>query len=212
VQELQSQVFTGRVMLDEARRKQRASGEKVVSNATGDAGTTRILQLSRLTLEQTRCRISVTDQWIDVEAFDDDPQLLLPVIRGRGGKVQLRLSCIAEPHEALQIYWATGEEPFSTENMRTVSAESAVVSANLVLDVTEGDLLRIRIDPTTGIGSSRLHGSLGGVFTLAEKVAADEDMVIVKPAAASASKAPSGKPASDAGRVTPRPPRRSAAR
>jgi GT2 family glycosyltransferase len=212
VQELQSQVFTGRVMLDEARRKQRTSGEKVMTNATGDAGTTRILQLSRLQLEQTRCRISVTDQWIDVEAFDDDPQLLLPVIRGRGGKVQLRLSCIAEPHEALQIYWATGEDLFSTENMRTVSAESAVVSANLVLDVMEGDLLRIRIDPITGIGSSRLHGSLGGVFALVDKAAADEDLVIVTSPGAGAPEASSGKPASGASRATPRAPRRAAAR
>jgi hypothetical protein len=183
-----------------------------MTNATGDAGTTRILQLSRLQLEQTRCRISVTDQWIDVEAFDDDPQLLLPVIRGRGGKVQLRLSCIAEPHEALQIYWATGEDLFSTENMRTVSAESAVVSANLVLDVMEGDLLRIRIDPITGIGSSRLHGSLGGVFALVDKAAADEDLVIVTSPGAGAPEASSGKPASGASRATPRAPRRAAAR
>jgi hypothetical protein len=118
--------------------------------------------------------VSVNDQWIDVEAFDDDPQLLLPPIRGRGGKVQLRLSCIAEPHEALQIYWALGEENFSIENLRTVSAESSVVSANLVLDVAEGELLRIRIDPITGIGAARLHGTLGGLFTLVEPPRAAE--------------------------------------
>jgi GT2 family glycosyltransferase len=211
VQELQSQVFTGRVMLDEARRRQRSSGEPTLASPAGEARTTRILQLSKLKLEQTRCRISVTEQWIDVEALDDDPQLLLPLIRGRGGKVQLRLSCIAEPHEALQIYWTTGEEPFSTENMRTVSADSAVLSANLVLDVADGELLRIRIDPTTGIGSSRLHGSLGGVFTLVEKAAADEDPVRMRSVAAGAPEASSGKAAAGTGRTATRAPRRSAA-
>jgi len=168
VQELQSQVFAGRVLLEEARRYQgdRSSARRV----RGDQpGTTRILQLCRLPLEPLRCTIAVADQWIDVDAFDDDPQIVLPAIRGSGGKVQLRLSCIAESHEALQIYWAFGEDPFSVENLRTVSAESSVISVNLVLDVAEGGLLRLRIDPITGIGASRLHGSLGGVFTLAEQ-------------------------------------------
>jgi len=169
VQELRSQVFTGRVLLDEARSAQRASHEGDSANRKTETGTTRILKLSRLNLEQTRCRITVNDQWIDVDAFDDDPQLLLPPISGRGGKVQLRLSCIAERHEALQIYWALNEENFSIENLRTVTAESSVVSANLVLDVAEGDLLRIRIDPITGIGAARLHGTLGGMFTLVEQ-------------------------------------------
>jgi GT2 family glycosyltransferase len=174
VQELRSQVFTGRVLLDEARRTQRANHAAGQLDAKTESGTTRILQLSRLDLEPNGCRVSVNDQWIDVEAFDDDPQLLLPPIRGRGGKVQLRLSCIAEPHEALQIYWALGEENFSIENLRTVSAESSVVSANLVLDVAEGELLRIRIDPITGIGAARLHGTLGGLFTLVEPPRAAE--------------------------------------
>ncbi len=206
VQELQSEVFNGRVMLDEARRKQRASGATGGAKGVGEARTTRILQLSRLKLEQTRCRISVADQWIDVESFDDDPQLLLPLIRGRGGKVQLRLSCIAEPHEALQIYWAIGEEPFSIDNLRTISAESAVVSANLVMDVADGDLLRIRIDPITGIGSSRLHGSLGGVFTLVEAEAASKELVVLGSAGAGGLEVAAVKP------VAPRATRGSAAR
>jgi GT2 family glycosyltransferase len=186
VQELRSQVFTGRMLLEQARGAQRGHQPE----AKIESGTTRILQLSKLNLEPTGCRITVNDQWIDVDAFDDDPQLLLPLIRGRGGKVQLRLSCIAEPHEALQIYWALNEESFSIENLRTVSADSSVVSANLVLDVAEGEVLRIRIDPITGIGASRLHGTLGGVFTLAEQAAA------LTPATAS----PQPRPASRATR------------
>jgi GT2 family glycosyltransferase len=180
VQDLQSQLFTGRVLLDQARRLQPGGRAAAQVSGADDTGTTRILQLSRLGLEQIRCRIVISDQWIDVEAYDDDPQLLLPLIRGRGGKVQLRLSCIAEPHEAMQIYWALGEESFSIENVRTVTAESSVVSANLVLDVAEGELLRIRIDPTTGIGASRLHGSLGGLFTLVDKSAAQAGAVAME--------------------------------
>jgi GT2 family glycosyltransferase len=219
VQELQSQVFTGRVLLDEARRSL-SQGRPDQPARAQDTETTRILQLSRLALEQVRCRIAVADQWIDVDSFDDDPQLLLPVIRGSGGKVQLRLSCIAESYEALQIYWALGDEPFSIENLRTVPADSSVVSVNLVLDVAEGDLLRIRVDPITGIGACRLHGSLGGMFALVEQdaVRAREGarpVKVAQPAAASAKAGGEGaKRSSEAGAVRPaaRTTRRSALR
>ncbi len=212
VQELQSQVFSGRVLLDEARRKQ-GGGRADLLARTQETETTRILQLSRLTLEQVRCRIAVADQWIDVESFDDDPQLLLPVIRGSGGKVQLRLSCIAESHEALQIYWAFGDEPFTVENLRTIPANSSVVSVNLVLDVAEDKLLRIRIDPITGIGASRLHGSLGGVFALVETEAAAGE--VAGPAASVPAGGAGGTkhaPEAAAGRPAVRTTRRSALR
>jgi hypothetical protein len=203
VQELQSQVFTGRVLLDEARRRE-SGGRADLPPHTQEVETTRILQLSRLNLEQVRCRMVVADQWIDVESFDDDPQLLLPVIRGSGGKVQLRLSCIAESHEALQIYWAFGDDPFSVENLRTVPADSSVVSVNLVLDVADGNLLRVRIDPITGIGASRLHGSLGGVFALVEQEPARTGEAAGPVAAAAAETGGGTKRAATAARTTRR--------
>ena len=166
---LQSEVFAGRVHLDEVQRELRRRPAAGGSMAHAPHAT-RIVQLCAMELESLRCTTKLADQWIEVEAFEDDPQLLLPLILGGGGKVQLRLSCVAEPHEAMQIFWALGDAPFSLENLRTITAESAVVSANIVLDVPDGETLRVRIDPITGRGRSRLHGSIGGDFVLLDPV------------------------------------------
>ena len=178
---LQSDVFAGRVQLDEAQRelRRRPAAGALAAHATH---ATRIVQLSTVALEALRCTTQLADQWIEVEAFEDDPQLLLPLILGGGGKVQLRLSCVAEPHEAMQIFWALGDAPFSLEHFRTVTAESSVVSANIVLDVPDGETLRVRIDPITGRGRSRLHGSIGGDFVLLDPVPAPPELEALPPA------------------------------
>jgi len=124
------------------------------------------MQLNKIPLETYRCSAQCTDQWIEIHAFEEDPQIYLPPVLGKGGKIQLRLSYIADPPNALQIYWAIGDAPFSTDQVQTIMATGVLEAANLVLDIGDGKNLRIRIDPTTGIGHSRLRGSLGGMFAL----------------------------------------------
>lgn len=165
VQELQASLFSARLSLDEALRSTRPRDRPVRRPAV--QATNRILQLNALTLTPLRCRATLSDQWIEVEAFGEDPQLHLPPMLGGGGKVQLRLSWIAQAESALQVYWAIGDDGFSPEQVHTVPSAEGMQTANLLFDVPEGESLFIRIDPTTGIGKSRLRGSLGGMFVLA---------------------------------------------
>lgn len=209
IHELESELFRHRVEADSAPHGLRATSALLPqSDAAGPRGT-RILQLARLALTPTRCTIRISDQWIDIAADADDPQVLLPSINANG-RVQLRLSFVIAAGDALQVYWASGEDSFSSENVRTVMGESVAVAASFMFDAVSGVPLRIRIDPTTGVGVSRLHGSLGGAFVLSDPSAAEpaspgQETIIV---AATSSPDAETEPM----RLQPRPPSRGAAR
>jgi hypothetical protein len=174
VQELQANLFSARLTLDDAMRTARARNRDRPATGPAMQATNRILQLNALVLTPLRCRAELSDQWIEVDAFGEDPQLHLPPLLGGGGKVQLRLSWIAQADSALQVYWAIGDDGFSPEHVHTVQPADGIQTANLLFDVPEGYSLQIRIDPTTGIGKSRLRGSLGGMFVLATEKAERE--------------------------------------
>ncbi len=168
VQDLQADLFAARVSLDEALRAARIAGKSqpYMPAPTPAPTTNRILQLNALTLTPLRCRAEISEQWIEVDAIGEDPQLHLPAMQGGGGKVQLRLSWIAETDTALQVYWAIGDCGFSPDNVHTVPPGDGMQTASLLFDVADGEALQVRIDPTTGPGKSRLRGSLGGMFVL----------------------------------------------
>jgi GT2 family glycosyltransferase len=166
VQDLQANLFAARVSLDDALRTARTRGRERPLVVPQAAATNRILQLNALDLTPLRCRSVLADQWIEVDAFDEDPQLHLPPMEGCGGKVQLRLSWIAETDTALQVYWSIGGAGFSAEQVHTVPAADGLQTTTVLFDVPEGELLEVRIDPTTGSGKSRLRGSLAGMFVL----------------------------------------------
>jgi hypothetical protein len=130
---------------------------------------TRILQLNSMNFQATRCSVTIVDQWIEVVADGDDPQINLPPMRGPGGKIQLRLSCVAEPEDALQVYWSNSDTGFSAERVQTLPCNGTLQTINLAFDLSADEALYIRIDPTTGAGRSRLRGTLGGMFTLLEQ-------------------------------------------
>jgi GT2 family glycosyltransferase len=166
VQDLQATLFSARVSLDEAFRALRERGHDRQIIPPALQTTNRILQLNGLTLTALRCRSEVSDQWIEVDATDEDPQLHLPLLQGGGGKVQLRLSWISEAPSPLQVHWAIGDDGFSAEQVHTAPAADGMQTANVSFDVPEGEQLLVRIDPTTGAGKSRLRGSLAGLFEL----------------------------------------------
>jgi hypothetical protein len=166
VQELQGDLFSARLALDEATRAMRLQGRDKPRPPASPPATNRILQLNSLVLTPLRCRAHVSGQWIEVDASGEDPQLHLPVMQGCGGKVQLRLSWMAETDTALQVYWAIGDCGFSPEQVHTGPPGDGLQTASLLFEVPDGEALQIRIDPTTGPGKSRLRGSLGGMFVL----------------------------------------------
>jgi hypothetical protein len=166
VQDLQASLFSARVSLDDAVRAVRERGRERLVIPPPAQTTNRILQLNALKLTGLRCQSDISDQWIEVDATDEDPQLHLPPLQGGGGKVQLRLSWISEAHSALQVYWAIGDDGFSAEQVHTVQPADGMQTTNVLFDVPEGERMVVRIDPTTGIGKSRLRGSLAGLFTL----------------------------------------------
>ncbi len=170
--DLQAELYAAQTALDAATRRVPSSADATNFVAAPPAPATRIMQLQALPMETVRCQTTTIDQWIEVNSADDDPQILLPPLVGYGAKLQLRISFIAEPNDALQIYWATGDALFSAEQMHTVLSSGAVETANLMFDPQPGSVLRIRIDPITGIGTCRLRGSLGGMFVLADPTAA----------------------------------------
>jgi GT2 family glycosyltransferase len=189
VHDLEAELFQQRIEAEARARLLPAAAPDVPgAPAPGPRGT-RILKLSQLRLLPTRCRVEVCDQWLEVVADDDDPQLLLPPLTTTG-KVQLRLSCILAVGDSLQVYWASGDDGFTNDNVRTVEGDAEPVSVSLVFDARQDAPLRIRIDPTTGLGAARLHGSLGGSFVLAESPALPKGMpdasaaetILVKPA------------------------------
>ncbi len=112
VQDLQASLFSARVSLDDALRSVRERGRDRQTIPPPAQTTNRILQLNALTLTALRCRFEVSDQWIEVEATDEDPQIHLPLLQGGGGKVQLRLSWMSDAQSALQVYWAVGDDVF----------------------------------------------------------------------------------------------------
>lgn len=167
-QELQADLYTSKIELDEVRRQLRQRRTAVLGKPGLAAYPSRILQLSTLRLEPSRCRTSTAHPWIEVEAFEDDPQLLLPPIQGLGAKIQLRLSCITEVNDGVEVYWAVGKDEFSADRKQTFMPNSSSEICSTIFDLAMGEILRIRIDPTRGSGNSRLLGAIGGVFALLE--------------------------------------------
>ena len=172
--DLQAELFAARVAMDNTARAKRIAaqpGDDALHTGlphltTAQTAAPHILQLASLRMNATRCTTERTDQWIDVEAFDEDPQLHLQPVRGSGGKVQLRLSCIVDATEALQVYWSTNGVEFSAERVHTIPSAGGLQTTNLAFAVAPEDVLHIRIDPTTGEGRSRLRGTLSGMFEL----------------------------------------------
>jgi GT2 family glycosyltransferase len=162
--ELESEIFAAQAARDEAIK--RSTLPRSTTDPSATKFGTRIVQLTGMTLETERCSTDIVEQWIEIEAQQDDPQITLPPMTGPGGKVQLRLSCMSAPDDALQVYWSTGEAGFSAERVYTVPSTGTLQTVNLALDLHDDEALHIRIDPTTGVGRSRLRGTLGGMFTL----------------------------------------------
>ncbi len=198
VQDLQATLFSARVSLDDALRAVRERGHDRQMIPPPVQSTNRILQLNALKLTALRCRSEVSDQWIEVDATDEDPQLHLPLLQGGGGKVQLRLSWMSEAQSALQVYWAIGDDGFSAEQVHTAQAGDGMQTANVQFDVPEGEQLLVRIDPTTGIGKSRLRGSLAGMFELLGDERKGKDAALDAAADAPMSDAAAKKPARSA--------------
>ncbi len=168
VQELEADLFQQRIETEAlARANPPASRRGALAEPDGPRGT-RILKLAQMKLSLQRCRVEMADQWVEVVGEEDDPQILLPPIVA-SGKVQLRLTCILAEGDALQVYWSHGDEGFCAENVRTVLGDGTPVPLSIVFDPVAQAALHIRIDPTTGVGAARMHGTLGGVFVLAER-------------------------------------------
>jgi GT2 family glycosyltransferase len=165
--DLEAETYAAKIALDDAMRSRNAphagSGPLPAKHAT------RILQLNAMNFQTTRCSVTIVDQWIEVAADQDDPQINLPPMRGPGGKVQLRLSCVAEAEDALQVYWSNSDTGFSAERVQTLPCTGTLQTINLAFDLTADEALYIRIDPITGPGRARLRGTLGGMFTLEQK-------------------------------------------
>jgi hypothetical protein len=198
VQDLQANLFSARVSLDDALRAVQARGRDHPIIPPPAQTTNRILQLNALTLMALRCHAEVSDQWIEVDATDEDPQLHLPILLVGGGKVQLRLSWISAAQTALQVYWAIGDDGFSAEQVHTTQPADGMQTANVLFDVPEGEQLLVRIDPTTGIGKSRLRGSLAGMFELLGDERKGKDAALDAAADAPMSDAAAKKPARSA--------------
>ncbi len=158
---VQSELFLARIALDEARAKLIMRG-----SAPDTHLATRIVQIGQLNLMAVDCQTRVAGQWLEISTSEDDPQLLLPPLHGRDARVQLRLTVTTTEPGHAQIFWAKGGEPFCDERVRVLAtgAESATVA--LMFDLATTEELRFRIDPLTGPGHARLHGSLGGLFYL----------------------------------------------
>jgi GT2 family glycosyltransferase len=169
--ELQAEIYTTRVALDAA---QKLHGAGSFMMAAKPPYATQIIQLSSLALVAQRCRVQIADQWIEAEAYDDDPQISLPLLRGGGGNVQLRLSSVTGANDALQVYWAVNDAAFSPERVHTMPSAGGMQTAHLIFDIAADDTLQIRIDPCTQAGRARLRGSLGGVFALLDAAAGSD--------------------------------------
>jgi GT2 family glycosyltransferase len=168
--DLEAETYAAKIALDDAMRSRTAPHGR--TGPLPSKLASRILQLNGMDLQTTRCSATIVDQWIEITADEDDPQINLPPMKGPGGKVQLRLSCVAEPEDALQVYWSNSETGFSAERVHTLACTGSLQTVNLAFDLTVSEALYIRIDPTTGAGRSRLRGTLGGMFTLVERAPA----------------------------------------
>jgi hypothetical protein len=165
---VQSDLFLSRIALDEARAKLAARG----GGSPEEPSATRILQLGQLKIAALRCDVIAAGQRLEVTSGEEDPQLLLPVLRGRGARVQLRLTVTSSGDGFAQIYWAKGEEEFSSEQVRSFATTAEPATVALLFDLAPDELLRLRVDPITGPGEARLQGSIGGMFFLANEQAA----------------------------------------
>ena len=158
---VQSELFLDRIALDEARAKLVTHGSAPVTPLAK-----RIVQIGQLDLMVVNCQTSVVGQWLEVSSSEDDPQLLLPPLHGRDARVQLRLTVTtAEPGYA-HIFWSKGGAPFSDQRMRVLATGAEPATVALVFDLAATEELWLRIDPLTGPGRVRLHGSLSGLFYL----------------------------------------------
>ena len=106
------------------------------------------------------------EQWLEVTADDEDPQLFLPLLEGRGGRVRLRLSCMAEALNVVQVFWAPSADAFTLDRMTETTLSPAGAVVERAFDLAEGERLCLRIDPLAGAGRMRLRGSLAGAFRL----------------------------------------------
>jgi hypothetical protein len=162
----EARAFTREIELDALRRAaRRGSNGQGAAPVTPEQGA-RTVELTDLTLTQRRCTVAATAHWLDVTGLGIDPQLLLPVIRGLGGPVRLRLASIASHADALQVFWVNDEEAFSDDQQRSIPVGPEANRTDLAFDLAEGQKLRLRIDPIRGIGRMRLYGTLSGNFDI----------------------------------------------
>ena len=165
IADLEAQGFAQEAELEEARRQMRAR-PAVSSSPAPSRARTQILQVRDLKLTAVRCRVEVAEQWLEVTGDDEDPQLFLPLLEGQGGRVRLRLSCMAEVLNVVQVFWAPSADQFSLDRMTETTLSPAGAVIDRAFDLAEGERLCLRIDPLAGAGRMRLRGSLAGAFRL----------------------------------------------
>ncbi len=165
IAELEALGFAQEAELEEARRQLRVRPPAAPPAAPARVPT-QIAQLRDLKLTAARCRVEVAEQWLEVTAQEEDPQLFLPPLEGRGGRVRLRLSCIADAVNLVQVFWAASADAFTLDRMAETTLSPAGAVIERAFDLVEGETLCLRIDPLAAAGRMRLRGSLAGAFRL----------------------------------------------
>jgi len=178
IADLEAESFAQAAALGEARRQLRARPAAAAPVPPAQARpATRLLQLAVLPLIAVRCRAEPREEWLEVAADSDDPQLYLPPLEGQGGRVRVRLTFAMEQINLVQVFWAATLEGFAVDRMEEIAVTSGVAGFDRVFDLSAGERLHLRIDPLAGSGRMRLRGSLAGAFSLASAVPATEDPV-----------------------------------
>ncbi len=165
IADLEAQAFAQAADLDEARRQLRHRLSQPEQPLLRPApSTTRILPITDIDIAHVRCRIEVREQWLEIASSEDDPQLYFPALEGHGGRVRLRLTCMTDKVDLVQLFWAFRMDGFSLAQMDEIAVTGDVASLDRSFDVAEGESLYLRIDPLAGAGRMRLRGSITGSF------------------------------------------------
>ena len=171
IAELEAQAFAQEAEMEEARRQLRTRAPSAAAPARPRAAP-RVVQLCELPIAAARCRVETVEQWLEVASEEEDPQLYLPELRGTGGRVRLRMSCVARALNVVQVFWAPVPEGFAPERMAEASVSAAGAVLDRSFDLGEDERLLLRIDPLAGSGRIRLRGSITGAFRLIEPAGA----------------------------------------
>jgi hypothetical protein len=104
-----------------------------------------------------KCEAVPDDGWLEVDCFDEDPQIFFAPVEVAAGLISIRLETISEQTDSLQIFWAEREGDFEATRLETfpIGPRRDVHVFRLSKEVA--GKLWIRADPLTSRGHVRLR-------------------------------------------------------